>query len=286
MISISNFGHIDYGRFGNQIFQYALAKILATEHECDFYLNPSTYFIKFFDSSCLTYKPLSSNLNLSSYIESNPYGFDEKIYNQDNIDLIGFFQNLSYYNKFWNIIQKELIPNHKCINDTVAYLKSQTKYTLDLEESICIHFRRTDYTVLQNKYGLLTTQYYSHIINNYIHKYKHIFIISDDTERVKTELSGTPLGKSTHLIQGLDAHHDFYIMYLSRINLIANSTFSWWASLLGSLSNQDKQVFIPFPWLPDTNKEHSTIGTTNINLYPSTWYKVNTNNINWEKLFI
>jgi hypothetical protein len=283
MITIENFGHRDYGRLGNQLFQYSLAKILATYNNCNFYLNPSNHFLNFFDANSLTYSSITKKLNTQEHKESDPYGFQPEIFHKTDINLLGFFQNLSYYRNFLDILNQEILPNINLVNKTLKYLKQKTKYTLDLDESICIHIRRTDYTVLQRTYGFLNIEYYLDIIKNYINKYKHIFIISDDIQKVKNELCGDLLGSNVYLMDDLDVYHDFYIMYLSRINLIANSTFSWWAALLSSL-RYSKKIYAPYPWLNSNYVSQSYCES--IDLYPSSWYKINTNTFKWNKLFI
>jgi hypothetical protein len=285
MISISKFGHNDYGRFGNQLFQYSLAKILSTHNNCNFYLNPSNHFVNFFDKKYLTYRPIIKDLKTKSYIESDAYGFDNTIYSKINIDIIGFFQNLQYYKNNLDILKSEFVPNPIKLSNTLDYLKSKTKYNLNLDEAICLHIRRTDYTNLQNKYGFLNIQYYLHIIKNYIDKYQHIFIISDDIYRIKSELQGVLLDANVYLVDSLDIYYDFYTMYLSRINLIANSTFSWWSAMLSSL-NGAKTIFIPYPWLNYTNSKYSTLSPSDINLYPESWNKINSNTIRWNELFV
>lgn len=285
MISVSKFGNIDYGRFGNQLFQYSLAKILSFKHDCGFYLNPSRYFLDFFDSKSLSYQKLSADIKTKPYIETDPYRYDKNIYNKSNIDIIGFFQNLSYYDSYWHILNTELRPNKNKIAGARDYLKSKSKYTLDLDQTICIHIRRTDYTIFQSRYGFLSIKYYLYIIKNYIKNYKHIFIISDDISRVKQELSDVLLESNVHLVNTLDVYQDFYIMYLSRINIIANSTFSWWSAMLSSL-NEEKEIYIPSPWINQTDPNNFLLDTHLINLYPESWNKVDSNTIQWNKLFV
>lgn len=286
MITISKFGHLDYGRFGNQLFQYSLAKILSVHNNCFFYLNPSNHFLNFFKTSDLSYKPLDKNCNISTYIEKDPFGFDPNLFMTCNVDLLGFFQNLSYFNNSLDILKTEFIPNPKKITQTIDYLKQHTKtYTIEFDRCVCIHMRRTDYTIFQHKYGFLSVSYYLHIIEKYIQNYDFIFIISDDPNRVKKELKGSLLSSNVYVLDSLDTYRDFYTMYLSRINLIANSTFSWWAAMLSSISNE-KDVYAPFPWINQSDKCNSSLNSQDINLYPESWKKINSNTIRWNKLFI
>jgi hypothetical protein len=86
MITVKNFGKRIYGRFGNEMFQYSLAKILAQLHNCEFRLNPTSSFLNFFDQEKLSYKPYDASYKTNSYIEKDPFGFDANVFNLFNID--------------------------------------------------------------------------------------------------------------------------------------------------------------------------------------------------------
>lgn len=284
MITSQHFGHVDYGRFGNQLFQYSLCKVLSIYHDCFFYLNPSNHFLSFFDISKLTYKKLDKKINHYSYIEKDPYYFDKDIFSYPKIDILGFFQNLSYYQNYISDLQKELTPNLIIVKNTIEYIKSKSYNNFDLDKTICIHVRRTDYTQLQNKHGFLDAQYYFDILNqNNLLNY-NIFIISDDIKYVKNEFSQIFNLDNLHYVDDLDVYHDYCIMYLSRINLLANSTYSWWSALLSDKNN--KEVYAPYPWINQSEYANTKELSSNINLYPKYWKKVNYTLKKWDKLFI
>ena len=52
--------------------------------------------------------------------------------------------------------------------------------------------------------------------------------------------------KNMHFIQPSDCVHDLWLMSLCKNNIIANSSFSWWASYLNT--NKDKIVIAPKKW--------------------------------------
>jgi hypothetical protein len=274
MITVKNFGKRIYGRFGNEMFQYSLAKILAQLHNCEFRLNPTSSFLNFFDQEKLSYKPYDASCKTNSYIEKDPFGFDANVFNLFNIDLMGFFQNLFYYNFYLDIIYNEFKPNNKILNNSYNYMKHKNQYSKNIEKNICMHVRRTDYTALQQMYGFLDINYYYDIINSV--DYNHIFIISDDIKYVETEFYSL-FGNRSNVtyVKELDMYHDFYIMYLSGINIIANSTFSWWASFLSDC-NQSKTIFAPSQWISNR---------VPVNLYPTNWNTVDSTGHRWLRLF-
>lgn len=276
MISIKNFCNRHYGRFGNQLFQYSLAKILSAHHNCSFFLNPSDHFVSFFDTKYLTYKALDKPLVTTSYVEHDPYGFDADIFHHKNIDLIGFFQHFDYYKDQLSILNTEYKPNDQILSETIQFLQHKTNYNLDLDKTVCIHLRRTDYTILQHKYDLLDLTYFLNIIDNYNIEYNNIFIITDDPNSAKNELQQIQHKHKIQIVTELDVYHHFYIMYLCRINLISNSTFSWWAALLSNLQYKNKDVYTPYPWLKSSS---------HIELYPCNWKTISINTFKWKKLF-
>jgi len=274
MITCQNFGSIDYGRFGNQVFQYSICKILSYIHDTNFHLNPSRDFLNFFDNK-LSYKHFDfiHKQNIQ-YKEENPFNFDKNLLKQNNIDICGFFQNLKYYENFYSIISQELKPNLKILKNAHTYINIKTK-NAKLNNILSIHIRRTDYVQSKHFYNLLDIDYYINILQNI--NYTHAFIISDDILNIKTELKYKypNLFKKIIFVNELDVYHQFYIMYLAGINILSNSTFGWWAAFLSDLINQ-KDVHIPFPW---TN-------SNNANLYPQHWHKHAFKKFNWDSLFI
>lgn len=275
MISCSCLGHRDYGRFGNQLFQYSLSKILSHIHDTTFHLNPDNHFLKFFDQKNLTYKKLVKP-SKNQYVEKNSFYFDDKIFDYQDIDLIGFFQNINYYIKYLDVIKQEFKPNLTILNQSYEYMQ---RYTDSIDKSVCFHFRRRDYKVLQNLYGFLDIHYYLNIIKNL--DYAKIFIVSDDISLVKSEFKQHKIfNKKIHFVDNLDVYHEFYIIYLCGMCVIANSSFSWWASFLSD--NDSKSIYYPDPWML---QNHNGDFLPKINLFPQRWHKISTKDNKWYKLF-
>tara|TARA_B100001094_G_scaffold333352_1_gene411009 strand:+ start:5751 stop:6605 length:855 start_codon:yes stop_codon:yes gene_type:complete len=278
MISCSSLGHRNYGRFGNQIFQYSLCKVLSILHDSSFFVNPDSHFLNFFDSNSMSYKK-TDTFDSNQYVEKDAFNFDANILDQKDINLIGFFQNLSYYEKLLPEIRQELRPNKIILNKSFKYIKDKIK-TNNLEDTACIHARRGDYENLQNFYDILDINYFEYIIEKI--KPKYLFIISDNIQKIKQEFQSIKNNiflEKCFFVEELDVYQEFYIMYLCRHGIISNSSFSWWSKILSNEKN-DKMIYLPYPWLKTSSIDHQSI-----KLYPKNSIKINKSQIKWRKLF-
>lgn len=138
-----------------------------------------------------------------------------------------------------------------------AYIDEfHTKYNQILKnKKIVVHIRRGDYKEAGDDFlgGLdlrLPLQYYYQAlkeisnINDYI-----IIFISDDISYCKNNFGH--LENAT--FEANDEIIDFQLLMNADIAIIANSTFSWWASYLNN--NINKQIFAPKYWLGFKIKE-------------------------------
>ena len=112
-------------------------------------------------------------------------------------------------------------------------------------EFVSVHVRRTDYLALSDIHLNLGTTYYEEAISNFS-KEKSIFLIfSDDVEFIQRE----PLFQNLvnkYIIADQDDEYCFWLMSACDHNIIANSSYSWWASYINS--NPNKLVISPSKW--------------------------------------
>lgn len=104
--------------------------------------------------------------------------------------------------------------------------------------SVAVHVRRTDYGVFN---WILPIEYYdraferaSKLIDN-----PHFYLFSDDPEWCKDNM---PTGTIVHN----DELTDFWLMSKCKHNIIANSTYSFWAAYLNEY--KDKKIMYPLDW--------------------------------------
>lgn len=134
--------------------------------------------------------------------------------------------------------------------------------------SVSLHVRRGDYlnggniNVYNN---ICTPDYYKKAIDYILEKdpYAIFYVFSDDLEWVKKNLEITNC-IYVDINKGKDSWQDMYLMSKCQNNIIANSTFSWWAAWLNT--NKEKIVICP--------SRFSNIGLSK-DLFPVEWIKIN-----------
>ena len=155
--------------------------------------------------------------------------------NFENLLMDGYWQNLSLIQNYRKWIMGKISAKH--ISKAARMLFEEEK-----ENSIALHVRRTD--LLSANSEVQSNGYYIKAIalmKQYV-KNPRFFVFSDDIFWCKE-----------HLFQDIDADivysrnetalDDFHCMMHCRHNIIACSTFSWWAAWLNS--NEKKIVISP-----------------------------------------
>ena len=128
---------------------------------------------------------------------------------------------------------------------------SQVSYTQQIKscESVSIHIRGGDYLRTQEyaEYGnICTKEYYEKAINALKAVYTNpvFYVFTNDALYAQNMLSG--LNEQFVYVTGTTVETDLYLQSICNSNIIANSTFSWWAAYLNR--NKDKIVIAPSKW--------------------------------------
>ena len=238
---------------GNQLFQYASAKNLARLNNTDLYLdlewfNKRTAPRKFeLDYFCVKYKTMNKYiLKLYNrihapliYREKTPFDYDVNFLNLrgQNILLSGYWAKFPYFDDIRDELIKEIQP--KLINS-----KNQNMLKIiDSTNSVSIHIRRGDY-LTEPLFKLLDDSYYEPAITYMMKKGFNptFYIFSDDIEYCKKY----KYHENFHIVDlnyGNDSYMDLVLMSKCKHNIIANSTFSWWAAYLNN--NLCKTIIYP-----------------------------------------
>ena len=131
-----------------------------------------------------------------------------------------------------------------CFSNKETYQYWIKKITSN-KESVSIHIRRADYINNQDIFKILTKQYYLDSLDFISLKLNRpkIYIFSDDIQWCKSNFSGPYYFVSDGTLTDLE---EFDLMSKCRHNIIANSTFSWWAAKLNEF--KEKIIVMPLIW--------------------------------------
>lgn len=153
----------------------------------------------------------------------------------------GFFQNFRVAEEFITTFGKSPL-GLKNESPTLIALTDQV-----LEKSVvAIHVRRGDYLKYKDSFGLLTNEYYLESLQHLSEKkiFSDVMMFSDSPELVM-DLS-KKIDIQTQVISPSELSTSETLVLMSRCAglITSNSTFSFWAGILGS----DLKVVIPDPW--------------------------------------
>jgi hypothetical protein len=283
------------GGLGNQMFQYAAAKSLALYHNVELRINieadtkdklpdgitkrpfdlnyfnlnlkeATTFELASFASRSLLNKLLSKlKPNYKRKVYKEPFfHFDPDFFSaSSDIYIMGLRQSEKYFKPF----EKEIRSDFKFEADKIVHLSAITG-KINTEPSVALHIRRGDYLakISLEVLGLMPAEYYHSavsIINDKITNPTY-YIFSDDINWAKENLH---LPNAIYVSVNITKTHfeDMYLMSQCRHNIIANSSFSWWAAWLNN--NPDKIVIAPKKWFNKGPKDTQ-------DLIPESWIKI------------
>lgn len=210
MVTNSNIGKL--GRFGNQLFQIAAVIGYSRKYSQE-YILPTWEYAKHF----------KYGFNQSAIIKPfqqyrEPHYHFSPLPKFKDVDLYGYFQSINY----WDNIQRDI---RALFSPNVQIQELLDKTPID-PNTCAIHVRRTDYLQLSDYHPSLPIDYYKRAMESM--KADKYIVFSDDIEWCKTEPTFTG---ATFVNSGNDLL-DFFMMRQCDRFIIANSSYSWWASYL------------------------------------------------------
>jgi len=226
----------NYGRIGNSLFQAATTISHALSNNTD-YIFPKCPLLECFVNIPRN-KFVDINEICSSFTYEEPHFHYSKIPFKSNMNLHGYFQSEKYFKDYTDLIRETLCP----------------RYDGRIKPGVAsIHVRRGDYIQphLSGCYNILGMDYYTKAME--IIKARKYLVFSDDIMWCKKNFVGD---KFTFVENDKD-YIDLYIMSKCENNIIANSSFSWWAAWLNK--NPSKTVIAPKKWFgPKLSPTHNT----------------------------
>jgi len=261
------------GGLGNQLFQYAAAKQISLHYNVPLKLDLSFFDT---DSSKHTYRMYELDkfkINVDIATKSEALYFNESLISILRLNKIsehnywckrnfikwmnfgyvrGYWQSEKYFQAIKDVIVHEFVFKNQ-LDSSFDNIKEQIYGT----NSVSIHFRRGDYVSnakINKHHGTTSLDYYQKAIKHISQDLNNIclFVFSDDIEWVKLNF------KTNYPVVYIEKsdntnHSDFQLMSLCKHNIIANSTYSWWAAWLNR--NPDKKIVAPVKWFDDRKSQ-------------------------------
>lgn len=254
------------GGLGNQFFQYALGRALEEKHgirvkydvsalgkkrkrECGLGLYDTKW------KKCNIISSVFFKIVIRCDIAPLFKAFRErKLFEYDAVKpdywyIYGNWQNTNYFKQIRTLLLRELTYKYALNN-----VQRDVKREIENGCSIAVHVRRGDYLLYENKYYIVGMDYYREAIAYFRNKYKNsiLYIFSDDMEWCKENFN--EFGECVFIDRKISdsPYIDFELMRCCKHFIIANSTFSWWASWLSE--EKEKEMTAPELWFKN---EHS-----------------------------
>ena len=286
------------GGLGNQMFQYAFARVLA-ENNKDLIVLENSFFETKGKREGFTSRKFELDIFNNHYVEASDFDIQSfnylsivnkikrklglnypKIYNESSFEfnaealsipspvyLKGYFQSYKYF-----IGNEDLI--RAFFSFRINNLDRKNKELLSTfknQNTIAVHVRRGDYVtdkLTQQFHGNCSLEYYYQAIKQFqiISKDFTLVFFSDDSDWVKEQFKDLTCSKIfIDHNKNEDSWKDMLLMSSCKHNIIANSSFSWWAAWLNM--NSEKRVIAPKKWF-------SAIEIDTNDLIPNEWIRL------------
>lgn len=273
-----------HGRLGNQMFQYAAARALAERLGTRVVLDDRSALhkgdgtlLRVFDLPELAQAPLppAKHQRPLAYAAWRAMGRQPRIRREKGLGYNPDFANWtdsSYLHGYWQSEQyfydiADTLRNAFVFRTPMSARNAEMAARIAGGPSVALHVRRGDYVAV-NTMALCDQTYYDAAltaIRQRMDTDPTVYVFSDDPDWAKTNLP-LPFDKVVVDFNGPDAdYEDLRLMTLCQHNIIANSSFSWWAAWLGE--TPDSNVAGPARWFADASM-------SNPDILPARWISV------------
>lgn len=228
------------GGLGNQLFQIANGFSYSKKHHKDLFINPTDWTAHQGHSPLEYQTTIFRNFPYWRTYTRESVGIHEKTteyYELDfkigNVSLNGYFQSLKYFEEYKDeFISKLWFPkvDHSIIKDG----------------NVAFHIRRGDYLNFPDTHYVCNTTYFKNMFKKF--ENYHINVFTDSPTHVLKEFEEF----NFNLIQTSSELNDLTLMSHHNNIVCSNSSFSWWASILGPPKNM---IIVPSKWFNDRDCE-------------------------------
>ncbi|GHV04513.1 alpha-1,2-fucosyltransferase [Campylobacterota bacterium] len=196
--------------------------------------------------------------------------FRPDILKKRDLYLRGYWQNENYFSDIRNVLLNDLI-----LRDQLSVEASAILQEIKNTNSVAVHIRKSDPIGVDGKTGSdqwqpnssggLDMEYYRNAVKFISARLTNptFFIFSNNIKWCEENLNELGLSNARLIDRTNSELEDFELMRNARHNIVANSTFSWWAAWFNTF--EDKIVIAPKIWL-DNWREHDPI--------PNSWERI------------
>ena len=290
-ISFNTLG--EFGRLGNQMFQYAFLLGLHSKYGYDIAIPPSNFKNAWRQHQLFEAFSLNSlkkeniiRIDREHFVREKQFHFDENIFNQDldNTDYLGYFQSEKYFKHCKDLVRKNFKFLSHIQEKCLKFIKQFENKTV-----LAIQVRRGDNIGRSHEFPIPNEEYFQKCFDN-VGDYDYAIVFSDDYEWCKNQkifsnnnilISKTcdevNYDKTEDLVSNNSNLYDLCLMTMCDKHIIGNSSFGWWGAWLANSS----VVCYPNPWFGKSHMEniHSDfeVMIDLKDLFPKNWIKVNYN---------
>jgi len=252
------------GGLGNQLFVIASAYSFAKDHNYNLMLDDRKDVLSYgkprpiYNNNVFIKLPVINNfnntidfinINESDFININESDNIKNKINNKNIYLTGgYYQEVSYFNKYRNGLLDLLEPNNK-INNKINDLIKLNNINLDNDFLVAIHVRLDDvYTPIdedkrvydQEEYDILVSKLPEHLNNNPNTKF---IIFSNNISRTKdifSKIKDPNINNSNMIFIQSEDYVELFLMAKCNDYIASPSTFNWWGIYLNKNYKKSK----------------------------------------------
>lgn len=235
------------GRLGNQMFEIAAAYAHSLRTGTKFYCPKKSQAPQIWPTYFNHLPALPVNASTLHVYKEKSHSYTEIPFELNNVRLEGYFQSEKYFCSYRQQI--------------IDLFELQWVFR---KGWVSIHVRRTDYLQFSNQFPVITKEYILSAIE-YLSKqggYNFLFY-SDDIKWCRETFGTLPV----HFSDGGQPLNELASMSCCEHNIIANSSFSWWAAWLNQ--NPEKIVIAPKTWFGPGNAHLDTK-----DLCPDKWIRL------------
>jgi len=244
----------EWGRLGNQLFQYAtlfaIGKKNGYEIGIPLHHKKQNPYLNIFIDDCFENLSAKSCLPMyegdkikHKYMEPYPnIKFNPEVLNlPDNTNIHGYFQSEKYFKDY----KEDLLKEYK-FKEYIEKTANGFRNSIPCE-CISLHIRIGDYLKIQNKHPICNIDYYAEALS-LLPQDLPIILFSDSLEHALPIIK--IFNRPTFIFDTKNDFIELCLMSKCNYHIIANSSFSWWGSWLSN----SKKTIAPKQWFGSSNE--------------------------------